>query len=240
MAAAAAVGPCDEVVDVEVPAPREVLGEPEAGDPRRIVLALVEGGDEAVARGALGVGLRDERPAGPRCGRSSRRARAARWVSPSASSRISGIAGSYGQPHFTRRIRFGTVSFRYAIVSISMEPRAMPSDRIHRRRWWTLAVLSISLLVISLDNTILNVALPSIARDLGASASELQWVVDAYMLVFAGLLLTAGSLGDRFGRTPRPDRRPARLRRRLGPRRACPAHAGSSSPAARSWASAAR
>jgi EmrB/QacA subfamily drug resistance transporter len=76
----------------------------------------------------------------------------------------------------------------------------MPSDRIHRRRWWTLAVLSISLLVISLDNTILNVALPSIARDLGASASDLQWVVDAYMLVFAGLLLTAGSLGDRFGR----------------------------------------
>src|SRR4029078_12485449 len=58
----------------------------------------------------------------------------------------------------------------------------------------------ISLLVISLDNTILNVALPSIARDLGASASDLQWVVDAYMLVSAGLLLTAGSLGDRFGR----------------------------------------
>jgi EmrB/QacA subfamily drug resistance transporter len=76
----------------------------------------------------------------------------------------------------------------------------MSADLIHRRRWWTLAVLSISLLVISLDNTILNVALPSIARDLDASASALQWVVDAYMLVFAGLLLTAGSLGDRFGR----------------------------------------
>jgi len=74
------------------------------------------------------------------------------------------------------------------------------AESIHRRRWWTLAVLSISLLVISLDNTILNVALPSIARDLDASASALQWVVDAYMLVFAGLLLTAGSLGDRFGR----------------------------------------
>jgi EmrB/QacA subfamily drug resistance transporter len=79
---------------------------------------------------------------------------------------------------------------------------AMPTapDLVHRRRWWTLAVLSISLVVISLDNTILNVALPSIARDLGASSSQLQWVVDAYMLVFAGLLLTAGSLGDRFGR----------------------------------------
>src|SRR3954452_4978711 len=81
-----------------------------------------------------------------------------------------------------------------------MEPAMPTAEAAHRRRWWTLAVLSISLLVISLDNTILNVALPSIARDLDASASALQWVVDAYMLVFAGLLLTAGSLGDRFGR----------------------------------------
>ncbi|HEX6390101.1 MAG TPA: MFS transporter, partial [Solirubrobacteraceae bacterium] len=76
----------------------------------------------------------------------------------------------------------------------------MSAELIHRRRWWTLVVLSISLIVISLDNTILNVALPSIATDLDASASQLQWIVDAYMLVFAGLLLTAGSLGDRFGR----------------------------------------
>ena len=68
------------------------------------------------------------------------------------------------------------------------------------RRWWTLAVLCLSLLVIGLDNTILNVALPTLQRDLGASASQLQWIVDVYMLVFAGALLTAGSLGDRFGR----------------------------------------
>ena len=68
------------------------------------------------------------------------------------------------------------------------------------RRWWTLAVLCLSLIVISLDNTILNVALPTLERDLGASASELQWIVDSYLLVFAGLLLTAGALGDRFGR----------------------------------------
>ena len=68
------------------------------------------------------------------------------------------------------------------------------------RRWWTLAVLSASLLVIGLDNTILNVALPTLESDLGASSSQLQWIVDAYMLVFAGLLLTAGALGDRFGR----------------------------------------
>jgi EmrB/QacA subfamily drug resistance transporter len=73
-------------------------------------------------------------------------------------------------------------------------------DRIHRRRWATLAVLCVSLLVIVIDNTIVNVALPTLVRDLGTSISDLQWVVDAYTLVFAGLLLTAGSLGDRFGR----------------------------------------
>ena len=70
----------------------------------------------------------------------------------------------------------------------------------YRRRWATLGVLCASLLVIGLDNTILNVALPTIARDLQASESQLQWLVDAYTLVFAGLLLVAGSLGDRFGR----------------------------------------
>src|ERR687888_488965 len=68
------------------------------------------------------------------------------------------------------------------------------------RRWWTLVVLCFSLLVISLDNTILNVGLPTIQADLDASSSQLQWIVDAYMLVFAGVLLTAGALGDRFGR----------------------------------------
>jgi EmrB/QacA subfamily drug resistance transporter len=60
--------------------------------------------------------------------------------------------------------------------------------------------LAFSLLVIALDNTVLNLALPSIARDLGASASELQWIVDAYILVFAGLLLTMGTISDRLGR----------------------------------------
>jgi len=67
-------------------------------------------------------------------------------------------------------------------------------------RWWTLIVLCFSLFVIGLDNTILNVALPTMQRELGASESQLQWIVDAYMLVFAAVLLTAGSLGDRFGR----------------------------------------
>src|SRR3954465_13675676 len=68
------------------------------------------------------------------------------------------------------------------------------------RRWWTLVVLCFSLLVISLDNPILNVALPTVQDDLGASSFQLQWIVDSYMLVFAGVLLTAGALGDRFGR----------------------------------------
>jgi EmrB/QacA subfamily drug resistance transporter len=76
----------------------------------------------------------------------------------------------------------------------------MSSTSPYPRRWWALAVLSLGLLVISLDNTILNVALPSLSDDLGATSSQLQWIVDSYMLVFAGLLLTAGSLGDRFGR----------------------------------------
>ncbi|MEK6536127.1 MAG: MFS transporter [Actinomycetota bacterium] len=70
----------------------------------------------------------------------------------------------------------------------------------YRLRWWTLAVLSVSLVIIGLDNTILNVALPTIQKELGASFSQLQWMVDAYVLVFASLLLTMGALGDRFGR----------------------------------------
>ena len=77
---------------------------------------------------------------------------------------------------------------------------ARAQERAHERRWWILVVLCFSLLVIVLDNTILNVAIPTIVRDLNATNSQLQWMVDAYTLVFAGLLLTAGSLGDRFGR----------------------------------------
>ena len=73
-------------------------------------------------------------------------------------------------------------------------------DPVYERRWWTLGVLCVSLIVIGVDNTILNVALPSIVRDLHAQGSQLQWMIDAYTIVFAGLLLTAGSLGDRLGR----------------------------------------
>lgn len=66
--------------------------------------------------------------------------------------------------------------------------------------WWTLAVLCLSLVLVVVGNTVLNVALPTLVRELGATSSQLQWMVDSYALVFAGLLLTAGALGDRFGR----------------------------------------
>ncbi|MGH8973563.1 MAG: MFS transporter [Acidimicrobiia bacterium] len=68
------------------------------------------------------------------------------------------------------------------------------------RRWRTLAVLCLSLVIVVVGNTVLNVALPTLVRELGATSSQLQWIVDSYALVFAGLLLTAGALGDRFGR----------------------------------------
>lgn len=70
----------------------------------------------------------------------------------------------------------------------------------HPRRWQILAVLCLSLFLVTLDNTVLNVAVPSLIEDLSLSTSQIQWVVDAYSLVFAGLLLTAGSVSDRFGR----------------------------------------
>jgi EmrB/QacA subfamily drug resistance transporter len=70
----------------------------------------------------------------------------------------------------------------------------------HPNRWRILVVLCLGLMVIMIANGSLNVALPQLADDLDASASALQWMVDAYSLVFAGLLFTAGTLGDRFGR----------------------------------------
>lgn len=67
-------------------------------------------------------------------------------------------------------------------------------------RWRMLVVLSLSMMIIGLDNTIVNVALPTLQREFSATATDLQWIVDAYLLVFAGGLLTMGTLGDRFGR----------------------------------------
>src|SRR5690349_2611095 len=68
------------------------------------------------------------------------------------------------------------------------------------RRWVILGVLCLTLLVLVIDNTVLNVAIPSLIRHLGASSSDIQWILDAYMLAFAGLLLTAGALSDTYGR----------------------------------------
>ncbi|MFF4370580.1 MFS transporter [Streptomyces sp. NPDC001594] len=68
------------------------------------------------------------------------------------------------------------------------------------RRWWILIVLCLSSLVLVVDSMALTVAVPSMTADLGASAQDTQWILDSYVLVFAGLLLTSGSLGDRFGR----------------------------------------
>src|SRR6187431_2645655 len=68
------------------------------------------------------------------------------------------------------------------------------------RRWWMLGVLCLSLLIVFVGNSSLNVTIPTLSRELNASESQLQWVVASYSLVFAGLLFSAGALGDRFGR----------------------------------------
>ena len=92
---------------------------------------------------------------------------------------------------------------------VSPQPRPQPQPqhlddeidpRVHERRWLILGVLCMSLLIIVMDNTILNVAIPSLITELGATNSQVQWIIDSYVLVFAGLLLTTGSLSDRFGR----------------------------------------
>src|ERR671932_1310955 len=67
------------------------------------------------------------------------------------------------------------------------------------RRWWTLLTVCLGMLMLLLDITIVNVALPSIARDLGASFSDLQWTIDAYALALAAVMLVSGSLGDLLG-----------------------------------------
>lgn len=72
--------------------------------------------------------------------------------------------------------------------------------RKYRMRWWTLITLSTTLLIVIVDDTILNVALPTLQRELNASPSALQWIVNSYIVIFGGFLLTMGTLGDRFGR----------------------------------------
>jgi DHA2 family multidrug resistance protein-like MFS transporter len=87
-------------------------------------------------------------------------------------------------------------------AAVPMSEQVVGSEPTTTRRWWALAVLCLSVLLVVVDNTIVNVALPTLSRELKASTSDLQWFVDAYTLLFAGLLLTGGGLGDRWGRKP--------------------------------------
>jgi EmrB/QacA subfamily drug resistance transporter len=73
-------------------------------------------------------------------------------------------------------------------------------QKTYDRRWWVLGVLAISVFLVVVDNLIVNVALPTLQSELNATTTSLQWIVDSYPLVFAGLLLAGGGLGDRFGR----------------------------------------
>jgi MFS family permease len=90
-----------------------------------------------------------------------------------------------------------TVTFEHATPSVTTEPA---SEGLRSRRWAVLAVVCLAVFVTVLDGTIVNVALPSLALELDASTRQLQWIVDAYLLVFTGFLLAAGGLGDRYGR----------------------------------------
>ena len=76
----------------------------------------------------------------------------------------------------------------------------MDSSLAHERRWMILGVMSLSLVIVMLNNVTLNVALPELSKDLQADNTELQWMLDAYALIFGGTLLVMGAIGDRFGR----------------------------------------
>ena len=84
---------------------------------------------------------------------------------------------------------------------MSKEEKAV-ADEVYERRWIILALMSLSLIIVILNNVTLNVALPELSQDLGADNTDLQWMVDAYALVFGGTLLVMGAIGDRFGRKP--------------------------------------
>jgi len=85
-------------------------------------------------------------------------------------------------------------------VTATGQTAATEASPGYARRWWVLATMTVCLLVVITGNTILNVAIPTVQRELRATQGELQWAVDAYILVFAGLLFTWGVIGDRIGR----------------------------------------
>src|ERR671936_2211607 len=82
--------------------------------------------------------------------------------------------------------------------TLTMErPQELATDR---RKWWVLVAMVFGLFMPMLDNLVVNVALPTIQRELGAGVSGLQWIIDAYTLTFASFMLTGGALGDLYGR----------------------------------------
>lgn len=107
-----------------------------------------------------------------------------------------------------KSLQYETVSYRNDSKVVGMTSPAVTTPRIpeavHRRRWAILGVLMLSLLIVVLDNSILNVAIKTISTPeptgLGATQGDLEWAINSYTLVFAGLLFTAGLLGDRLGR----------------------------------------
>ena len=174
------------------PLPLGALADELALSPAAISRAV----DGLVQRGEL---RRDEDPRGP--AQQDREPRARRAARPTT--------GSWpcGSPGCGASSRTSSPQERDALGS-ALRPiieRLSPvTDRIRlnegNRRWWTLAAMCFALFMIMLDNTVVNVALPSIQKDLGASLSSLEWTVNAYTLTFAVLLVTGGRLGDIFGR----------------------------------------
>jgi len=76
----------------------------------------------------------------------------------------------------------------------------MINNTTYEKRWLILGIMSLSLVIVMLNNVTLNVALPDLSKDLKANNTELQWILDAYALIFGGTLLVMGALGDRYGR----------------------------------------
>jgi len=108
--------------------------------------------------------------------------------------------GSPRHLHHVHNLGGTTVEEEELATLLAGPPPTGTTAPVSARRWLILAVLCLSLLVTGIDGTIVNVALPTLVRDLHTSASQLQWVVDGYTIVFASFLLIAGNTGDRLGR----------------------------------------
>src|SRR3954468_11275212 len=117
---------------------------------------------------------------------------------------LGGMTPLFGRERRSQHSFRGQGSGRASHVSVlSLAPETVDGTKdelVQSRRWWILGVLCICLMVVVIDNTILNVALPSMQEQLHASQSQEQWFIDAYTLVFAALLFTGGVAGDRWGR----------------------------------------